>query len=294
MTIATARGNSEEACDGHFDIFRVTRALKNNHRIASPHDHYVEFNIKVSDSTSSKAIHIMASIGIIGAGIGGLTAATALRQKGFIVRVYEQASHFVPRAGAGFGFSPNGQVCLKSIGIETRQLIHSFDKLVHLNKEGIQKAESSFFREMRQRHGFGMGGCLRADLVDTLKDSLLDDQDNILQYSHKLVSMTQDDECVCLQFENGKKQEHDFVIGADGIHSSVAKLLEIDDSPPIYSDANIFYGVIEEPDEGVLQEIGLEPRAVVQVSAIMNVVIVCADSMVISDTQSFLLIITLI
>jgi salicylate hydroxylase len=212
----------------------------------------------------------MASVGIIGAGIGGLTAAIALRQKGFVVRVYEQASQFIPKAGAGFGFSPNGQVCLKSLGIETRNLIHPFDKLVHLSKEGTLKAESDILRQMRQRHGFGIGGCLRADLVDTLKESL-DDKDSILQYSHKLVNMTQDDDRVCLQFENGKKQEHDFVIGADGIHSSVASILDIDQSPPIYSDANIFYGVIEKPDEALLKEIGLEPHALVQVSA-MNVI----------------------
>jgi 2-polyprenyl-6-methoxyphenol hydroxylase-like FAD-dependent oxidoreductase len=60
------------------------------------------------------------SIAIIGGGIGGLTAANALLQKRITdrVTVYEQAPHFIPTAGAGFGLSPNGQICLRSIGID--------------------------------------------------------------------------------------------------------------------------------------------------------------------------------
>lgn len=223
-------------------------------------------------STATTTMSMMAasskSIGIVGAGIGGLTAATALKQKGFFVKVYEQASHFVPRAGAGFGFSPNGQVCLKSIGIETRPLLHPFDKLVHVNKEGIPRAESDVFSQIRERHGFGLGGCLRADLVDTLKESLVNNDDNdedVLLYSHKLVGMNQDEDAVHLEFDNGQQHSHDLVIGADGIHSQVAQLLKIDDSPPIYSGANIFYGIIEEPGD-VIKEIGLPLNAVVQVS----------------------------
>lgn len=37
------------------------------------------------------------SVGIVGAGIGGLTLGNALKQKGFLVKIYEQASHFIPR-----------------------------------------------------------------------------------------------------------------------------------------------------------------------------------------------------
>jgi 6-hydroxynicotinate 3-monooxygenase len=40
------------------------------------------------------------SIAIVGAGLGGLSAASALRRSGFDVQVYEQATRFA-RIGAG-------------------------------------------------------------------------------------------------------------------------------------------------------------------------------------------------
>jgi hypothetical protein len=52
------------------------------------------------------------SVGIIGAGIGGLTTAHALLRRGFTkVKVFDQADKFYATAGAGFGLGPNGRVC---------------------------------------------------------------------------------------------------------------------------------------------------------------------------------------
>jgi salicylate hydroxylase len=185
------------------------------------------------------------SIGIVGGGIGGLTAACAFDKYGAVVRVYEQASHFLPTAGASCGLSPNGQVCLEYLGIPTRTILHRHDSLIYTNKKGQIEQESEFFVPVYQRTGFMFGGCLRADLVDLLLQAL--DKDTV-QYSHKLVEIQQDESKVRLRFENGNTAEHDLLIGADGIHSTVASLLEIDRSPPVYSGANIFYGIIENPN----------------------------------------------
>jgi salicylate hydroxylase len=46
-------------------------------------------------------------IGIVGAGIGGLTLALALRQRGLAAEVYEQASE-LREIGAAVGLTANG------------------------------------------------------------------------------------------------------------------------------------------------------------------------------------------
>ena len=56
-------------------------------------------------------------ITIAGAGIGGLAAATALRQRGHHVTIAEQAET-IAEVGAGIQISPNGFAVLKALGLE--------------------------------------------------------------------------------------------------------------------------------------------------------------------------------
>lgn len=54
---------------------------------------------------------------IIGAGIGGLTAALALLREGLDVQVYEQAAT-LREVGAGLAMSPNAVRLLEHLGLE--------------------------------------------------------------------------------------------------------------------------------------------------------------------------------
>jgi|GEM_PF-3592846 len=57
---------------------------------------------------------IVEKVAIIGAGLGSLATAIALRSQGIDVQVYEKAQEFRP-AGTGLGLTPNGLNCLMII-----------------------------------------------------------------------------------------------------------------------------------------------------------------------------------
>ena len=59
------------------------------------------------------------SIAIVGAGMGGLAAAAALRRVGIEVTVYEQATQFA-RIGAGIQIGCNAMQVLRGLGLEAR------------------------------------------------------------------------------------------------------------------------------------------------------------------------------
>jgi salicylate hydroxylase len=58
-----------------------------------------------------------ARIAVIGAGIGGLAAACALRDRGFEVEVHERAAE-LGEVGAGLQLGPNAVKVLRALGIE--------------------------------------------------------------------------------------------------------------------------------------------------------------------------------
>src|SRR2546428_13854500 len=73
-------------------------------------------------------------VAIVGAGIGGLTAASTLRGIGMDVQIYEQAARFA-RVGAGIQMMPNSMKVLRKIGVEELMLRTAFQPYSHLNRE---------------------------------------------------------------------------------------------------------------------------------------------------------------
>src|SRR5690349_8620732 len=167
------------------------------------------------------------SIAIVGAGLGGLTAASTLRQAGFDVRVYEQATRF-SRIGAGIQMMPNSVKVLRKIGVEARVRGTSFEPYSHLNrvwdtgeiKRELPMPESLYGAPFLCMH--------RADLHEALYSVL---PPEIVHLGKKLVGLDQSQGGVTLSFADGTKAEADAVIGADGVHSLVRELVVGPDTP---------------------------------------------------------------
>src|SRR6186713_1386519 len=167
------------------------------------------------------------SIAIVGAGMGGLAAAATLRQVGFDVQVYEQASRFA-RIGAGIQMMPNSMKVLRGIGIEQRLRETSFAPYSHLNRiadtgevtRELPMPESLYNAPYLCMH--------RADLHDALASVV---PSEIIRLNKKLVGLDQAGGRVTLRFEDGSTASADAVVGADGVHSAVRDIVVGPDAP---------------------------------------------------------------
>jgi 2-polyprenyl-6-methoxyphenol hydroxylase-like FAD-dependent oxidoreductase len=158
------------------------------------------------------------SITIVGAGIGGLAAAAALRRGGVAVNVYEQADKFA-RVGAGIQQSPNAVRVLRGLGIEDRLRQVAFHPASSLNRDGTSGKVTNdhpLGRELEQRYGAPYLTLHRGDLHEALASIV---PAECVHLGKKLVAVNARGARVELSFADGSEVEADAVIGADGVHS---------------------------------------------------------------------------
>jgi len=167
------------------------------------------------------------SIAVVGAGMGGLAVAATLRQVGFDVQVYEQATRF-GRIGAGIQMMPNSMKVLRGIGVEERLRQIAFAPYSHLNRDAYT---GEVLRELPMPdtlYGAPYLCMHRADLHDALASVLPGD---IIHLNKKLTGLDQKGGQVTLSFADGSKATADAVIGADGVHSLVRDIIVGPDAP---------------------------------------------------------------
>jgi len=165
---------------------------------------------------------------IIGGGIGGLTAAIALRQKGFDVEVHEKRSGFPP-LGIGLGVAPNGVMGLRHLGLETK-VIHEASQFKHYR---IQRSDGHPLWEQnldqwRSRVGAASLGMLRARLHKILIEAC---EGIPIHYEHGLADYNVRGNQVIARFDNGDEAVGSILIGADGVRSTVRRVM-LNDGPP--------------------------------------------------------------
>lgn len=165
----------------------------------------------------------MQHIAIIGAGMGGLAAAAALRQRGINVQIYEQAARFL-RIGAGIQMSANAMKVHRMLGLEERLRKMAFQHRARRHRyfdSGVYESEfdmSVVERKFGAPHLMMHRGDLHAALLSLVPDA-------VVHLNKQLVNLEQDANGVTLLFADGTRATASAVIGADGVHSVVrAKL----------------------------------------------------------------------
>jgi salicylate hydroxylase len=166
-------------------------------------------------------------IGIVGAGLGGLTAALSFIKRGFEVTVFEQASE-LRELGAGVQLGPNAVGVLYNLGLEKILNEHTFvteGKNVRLWNTGQTWPLFDLGTMAIELYGFPYLTMHRADLQKILQREVERLKPNAIVLNAKVKSASQHGQHVSIEFENGDHHECDLLIGADGVHSAIRACL---------------------------------------------------------------------
>src|SRR5215204_1673895 len=173
---------------------------------------------------------------VVGAGIGGLTTALMLHQRGIACEIYEQADA-VRELGVGINTLPHAILELKKLGLLERldeAAIRTFE-LIYTNRLGQE-----IWREPRGTDaGYDVPqfsihrGRLQAVIYQAVRARLGESR---IHAGHRLGAFTQDDGGVTAYLfdRHGSHRattRGDVLIGADGINSRVREIFFPDEGP---------------------------------------------------------------
>jgi salicylate hydroxylase len=166
------------------------------------------------------------SLGIAGAGIGGLTLALACRAAGLEdVTVYERASELEP-LGAGLQLSPNASRVLCALGLRAAlEAICFHPQGVHLRtwRTSYLVAQRPLGQFSEARYGAPYYHVHRGDLHQLLLRAAMERGVRI-EMGQACRGAGEDSVSPWLEFDQGRRR-HGAVVGSDGIHSAVRESL---------------------------------------------------------------------
>lgn len=187
----------------------------------------------------------MTKIAIAGAGIGGLTAALCLHQKGFDVKIFESVAEMKP-LGVGINVMPHSSKILHDLGlgdqldeiaIRTR-CIEYRTKYGHVIQSDPRNVEAGFEAPQYSIHR----GELQELLWHAVRKNL---GEGAVELGKPVTGFRQTNNNVAVLFIDGTEYQADILIGADGLHSGIRQQLHPDEGPLRYEGTMMFRGATE-------------------------------------------------
>ena len=164
---------------------------------------------------------MVSQISIVGAGIGGLSAALALQHFGYRVRVFEQARE-LREFGAGVVISPNAMHALNFLGVGEKVAPEAGPAGVYVSRHfetgEVLKTRPNDYME---KFGAAYHQVHRADLQAALASAVLRNEPDCVRLGYCFELLTQNSERVVATFTNGETVTSDVLISCDGGASKV-------------------------------------------------------------------------
>ncbi len=161
------------------------------------------------------------TVNIIGAGIGGLTTALTLKQKGLNVTIFESSAEIKP-VGAGIILANNAMQVFQKLGIQNK-IEKAGNKISYMKITDTQLNTISVadLTEYEKKYGVQNIAIHRGELQKILANEIGYNNINL----SKRLSRIEKNELFKLTFEDNSTIESKLVIGADGIKSVVRNQL---------------------------------------------------------------------
>lgn len=154
---------------------------------------------------------------IIGAGIGGMSAAIALRQIGIDTEVYERVTENKP-VGAAISVWSNGVKCLNYLGLEqqTARLGGIVETMSYAEAHSGETMCRISMQPLIEQVGHRPYPIARAELQQMLMEAYGIDE---IHFGMKMVEVANQDGAATATFADGTIASADILIGADGANS---------------------------------------------------------------------------
>ncbi|GEQ77301.1 FAD-dependent monooxygenase [Comamonas testosteroni] len=196
-------------------------------------------------------------IGILGAGIAGLSVALALRQRGYSPRVYERRA--VPSTmGAGVTLWPNASFVLEELGLlQDIGAIGGRLRSVRRQDAAGNPLGGLDIGLLDRTMGYPTYTVLRKHLQEVLLDHAARARIPV-EFGRRAVAIAQDVHGRAVaHFENGASIRPDLLIGADGRMESVARKFVAGDNTPVYQGFVNWIGVAQAP-QALVDDISIQ------------------------------------